>query len=170
MIFIGSPAPKVLSGSLTHISAWVVFWTSSPQQGVKYQLWYLDFWGNPMNIQSKKESKVLSHLRLNSLLPPQNSSPRSGGESFLREIWFEMSDLFSYLLIFTIIKTILRTFVLLCLVNLVKWALTEMLCSVAGTTTLDRECSLVVARNWSLSWAWWLLPFLTIWATRRVSY
>jgi hypothetical protein len=23
--------------------------------------------------------------------------------------------------------------------NLVKWALTEMLCSVAGTTTLDRE-------------------------------
>jgi hypothetical protein len=24
--------------------------------------------------------------------------------------------------------------------NLVKWTLTEMLCSVAGTTTLDREC------------------------------
>jgi predicted enzyme related to lactoylglutathione lyase len=25
--------------------------------------------------------------------------------------------------------------------NLVKWTLTEMECSVAGTTTLDRECS-----------------------------
>jgi hypothetical protein len=52
-----------------------------------------------------------------------------------------MSDLFSALLIFTIIKTILSTF---CTVskfykNLVKWALTEMECSVAGTTTLDRE-------------------------------
>ena len=26
--------------------------------------------------------------------------------------------------------------------NLVKWALTEMECSVAGTTTLDRECGI----------------------------
>ena len=33
-----------------------------------------------------------------------------GGKSFLRENWFEMSDLFSSLLIFTIIKTILSTF------------------------------------------------------------
>jgi hypothetical protein len=33
-----------------------------------------------------------------------------GGRSFLRENWFEMSDLFSSLLIFTIIKTILSTF------------------------------------------------------------
>jgi len=42
-----------------------------------------------------------------------------------------MSDLFSSLLIFTIIKTILSTL----------WALimTEVECSVAGTTTLDRE-------------------------------
>ena len=32
------------------------------------------------------------------------------GGSFLRENWFEMSDLFSSLLIFTIIKTILSTF------------------------------------------------------------
>ena len=31
-------------------------------------------------------------------------------KSFLRENWFEMSDLFSSLLIFTIIKTILSTF------------------------------------------------------------
>ena len=54
-----------------------------------------------------------------------------------------MSDLFSSLLIFTIIKTILSTFfftVSKFYKNLVKWALTEMLCSVAGTRTLDREC------------------------------
>jgi hypothetical protein len=40
------------------------------------------------------------------------------------------------------IKTILSTFfftVSKFYKNLVKWALTEMLCSVAGTTTLDRE-------------------------------
>ena len=54
-----------------------------------------------------------------------------------------MSDLFSSLLIFTIIKTILNTFfftVSKFYKNLVKWTLTEMKCSVAGTTTLDREC------------------------------
>ena len=32
---------KVLSGSLTDVSAYVGSCTSSPQQGVKYQLWYL---------------------------------------------------------------------------------------------------------------------------------
>ena len=32
---------KVLPGSLTDLSACVGFCTSSPQQGVKYQLWYL---------------------------------------------------------------------------------------------------------------------------------
>jgi hypothetical protein len=36
-----------------------------------------------------------------------------GKKSFLRENWFEMSDLFSSLLIFTIIETILSTFFLL---------------------------------------------------------
>ena len=46
-------------------------------------------------------------------IPPQNSSPRSGGKLFLRENWFEMSDLFSSLLIFTIIKTILSKHFLL---------------------------------------------------------
>jgi hypothetical protein len=52
-----------------------------------------------------------------------------------------MSDLFSSLLIFTIIKTILSTFFTVSKFykNLVKWALTDMECSVAGTTTLDRE-------------------------------
>ena len=53
-----------------------------------------------------------------------------------------MSDLFSSLLIFTIIKTILVHFFLLFLnfyKNLVKWALTEIESSAAGTTTLDRE-------------------------------
>jgi hypothetical protein len=55
-----------------------------------------------------------------------------------------MSNLFSSLLIFTIIKTILSTFFLTVskfYKNLVIWALTEMLCSVAGMTTLDREWS-----------------------------
>jgi hypothetical protein len=55
-----------------------------------------------------------------------------------------MSDLFSSLLIFTIIKTILSTFFFtvsnLNYKNLVKWALIEIESSVAGTTTLDREC------------------------------
>ena len=32
---------KVLPGPLTDLSAWVGLCTSSPQQGVKYQLWYL---------------------------------------------------------------------------------------------------------------------------------
>ena len=35
------------------------------------------------------------------------------GESFLRENWFEMNDLFSSLLIFTIIKTIFKYMFLL---------------------------------------------------------
>jgi hypothetical protein len=34
---------KVLPGPLTDISAWVGFCTSSPQQGVKYQLYYYYF-------------------------------------------------------------------------------------------------------------------------------
>ena len=54
-----------------------------------------------------------------------------------------MSDLFSSLLIFTIIKTILSTFFFTVsskfYKNLVKWAWTEIESSVAGTTTLDRE-------------------------------
>jgi hypothetical protein len=53
-----------------------------------------------------------------------------------------MSDLFSSLLIFTIIKTILNTFfftVSKFYKNLVNWALTEIESNVAGTTTLDRE-------------------------------
>jgi hypothetical protein len=51
-----------------------------------------------------------------------------------------MSDLFSSLLIFTIIKTILSTFFTVSKFykNLVKWALTEIEWSVAGIS-LDRE-------------------------------
>jgi hypothetical protein len=30
---------KVLPGPLTDLSAWVGFWTSIPEQGVKYHLW-----------------------------------------------------------------------------------------------------------------------------------
>jgi hypothetical protein len=83
-------------------------------------------------------------------LPPQNSSPRSWGESFLRENWFEMSDLFSSLLIFTIIKTILSIYFLTVskfYKHLVKWALTEIEWSVAGTTTLDREWFTIICQN-----------------------
>jgi cation transport ATPase len=53
-----------------------------------------------------------------------------------------MSDLFSSLLIFTIIKTILSTFFFTVSnfhKNLVKWALTEIESSVAGTTTIKNE-------------------------------
>jgi hypothetical protein len=32
---------KILAGPFTDLSVWVGFCTSSPQQGVKYQLWYL---------------------------------------------------------------------------------------------------------------------------------
>jgi hypothetical protein len=60
-----------------------------------------------------------------------------------------MSDLFSSLLIFTIIKPILSTFFLTVskfYKNLVKWALPEMECSVAETTTLDRDwCTLCLS-------------------------
>ena len=31
------------TGPLTDLSAWVGFYTSSPQQGVKCQLWYFEF-------------------------------------------------------------------------------------------------------------------------------
>ena len=52
-------------------------------------------------------------------------------------------NLFSSLLIFTVIKTILGTFFFFTVSNfyknLVKWALTEIESSVEGTTTLDRE-------------------------------
>jgi hypothetical protein len=44
---------KLLLGSLTDLSAWVWLCTSSPQQGVKYHLWYLDLVGDPINIPWK---------------------------------------------------------------------------------------------------------------------
>jgi hypothetical protein len=40
----------------------------------------------------------------------KNLKVKNDHKSFLRENWFEMSGLFSSLLIFTIIKTILSTF------------------------------------------------------------
>ena len=53
-----------------------------------------------------------------------------------------MSDLFSSLLIFTVIETILSTFFFTVsnfYKNLVKWALIEIQSSVAGMTTLGKE-------------------------------
>jgi hypothetical protein len=62
---------KVLAVPLTNWSTWVGFCTSSPQQGVKYQLWYLKFclWRGSLLIFHEKyikESKVLTHLGLQS--------------------------------------------------------------------------------------------------------
>jgi hypothetical protein len=56
-----------LSGPFTDWSAWVRFCTSNPQQGVKYQLWYLIFicGGRSLLISHEKyikDSKVLAHL------------------------------------------------------------------------------------------------------------
>ena len=58
---------KVLPGPLTDWSAWVGFCTSSPQQGVKYQLWYLIFFygGGALLISHEKyikDGKVLDQL------------------------------------------------------------------------------------------------------------
>ena len=62
---------------------------------------------------------------------------------------------FSSLLIFTIIKTILRTFFLLCLsftsiLYIERW----QRCSVAGTTTLDRECQFSSCLVWKCKNQW----------------
>jgi len=59
---------KVLPKSLTDISAWVGFYTSSPQQGVKCQLRLKNkFWGIFLNMPWKiPDGKVLAHLGLNS--------------------------------------------------------------------------------------------------------
>ena len=62
---------KVLAGPLTDLSAWVGFCTSSPQQGVKYQLWYLIFFygGGSLWISHEKyikDGKVLDHLEFKS--------------------------------------------------------------------------------------------------------
>jgi hypothetical protein len=56
----------------------------------------------------------------------KNKKDKNDHKSFLRKNWFEISDLFSTLLIFTIIKTNLSTFVSRFYKNLVKWALTEV--------------------------------------------
>ena len=60
---------KVLGGPLNDWSAWVGFCTSSPQQGVKYQLWYLktNCGGGSLWISHEKyikEGKVLAHFGL----------------------------------------------------------------------------------------------------------
>jgi len=52
---------KVLPVPLTELIAWVGLCTSSPHQGVKYQIWYLyDFWGdhiyNPWTIANGWQS------------------------------------------------------------------------------------------------------------------
>ena len=58
----------VFPGPLTDLCAWVDFYTSIPQQGVKYQLWYLkcfwwrgDLYKYPMT-NILKDGRVLVHL------------------------------------------------------------------------------------------------------------
>jgi hypothetical protein len=61
---------KVLPEPLADLSAWVVFFTSSPQQGVKYQLLYFDFFC----ISHEKlatDGKVLSHFGYTSNVLPE---------------------------------------------------------------------------------------------------
>jgi hypothetical protein len=66
---------KILLGPLIDVSAFVGFCTSSPQQGVKYQLLYLNFalWRGvsiTSHEQYIKDSKVLDHLGfLSKVLP-----------------------------------------------------------------------------------------------------
>ena len=55
---------NVLHVPLTDLSALVEFCTSSSQQGVKYQLWYLDLFRETLYIshgKMPKDGKVLSH-------------------------------------------------------------------------------------------------------------
>jgi hypothetical protein len=66
---------KVFPGPLADFCAWVGFCTSSPQQGVKYQLWYLIIFygGGSLWISHEKyikDGKVLDHLGLKSKVFP----------------------------------------------------------------------------------------------------
>jgi hypothetical protein len=65
---------KVLPGPWTDLSAWVGLYTSNPQQGVKYQLCYLDLFWRIIFISHEKmtqNSKVISHLGFNSRVFPE---------------------------------------------------------------------------------------------------
>ena len=66
---------NVFPGPLTDLSAWVGFCTSSPQQCVKYQHWYLIFFygGGALLISHEKyikDGKVLAHLGFMSKVLP----------------------------------------------------------------------------------------------------
>ena len=65
---------KILPGPLTEWIAWVGFSTSSARQGVKYQLWYLDYFlGGGLQIchnNLPKYCKVLSYLGFISVYCP----------------------------------------------------------------------------------------------------
>ena len=72
---------KVLPGPITDLSIWVDICTSNPHQGVKYQLWYLEFfWGDPINIPWKlaTDGKVLSQLGLRSNILSRPLTDSSG--------------------------------------------------------------------------------------------
>jgi hypothetical protein len=78
---------KVLTGSLTDLSALVGFCTSSPQLGVKYQLWYLIFFygGWSLLISHEKyikNGKVLDHLLIKSNVLPGSLTDLSAWVGF----------------------------------------------------------------------------------------
>ena len=59
--------------SAVGIFKWMEFCTSSPQQGVKYQLWYLN-WRGDLYIsheQLQMDGKILAHLRHTSKVLPE---------------------------------------------------------------------------------------------------
>ena len=67
---------KVLPRPLTDLSAWVDFCTSSPQQGVKYQLWYLKKkWGREVSLNIPW--KIYQGLQSSCPLPRWNNTPQS---------------------------------------------------------------------------------------------
>ena len=65
---------NIFPGRLTELSAWVGFCISSPQQGVKYQLSYFDFFGGGglwiSDEKLPKDGNILSHLGFISRILP----------------------------------------------------------------------------------------------------
>jgi hypothetical protein len=79
---------KILPERLTDLGAWVGFCTSSPKQGVKYQLWYLDLGGDPMNIPWKitetRQSSLLLGIQVNGITQAFNWRKCLGGIMHLK--------------------------------------------------------------------------------------
>jgi hypothetical protein len=86
---------------------WFGLWGLTPLSTI-FQLYRGDqfYWWRKLECPEKTTDLPLFNFYLHKIVLQE-----VGGKSFLRENWFEMSDLFSSLMIFTIIKTILSTFI-----------------------------------------------------------